>query len=224
MLAVFAGRIQVSSMTHSLLMVSGRSAAHDWEATGGVAVKGKGVMDTYLWREPSVLAMSGPVPSMVCIANFAGMGQHISAPAQAPHSAPHARSDAPGPSGRAARRTGRQGPAVPLPASMRAAACRDISRSLPSCSQTAYHQPANMRSNLLRGHKSHGSHLSPFNAMTQIIFQLARDSRDGDLRNMLLLDSDFDTSHSLIGELHSNGRRRLHRDHTRLLNYSNNRQ
>lgn len=230
-------------MTHALLMLSGRSLGHEWQATGGVAVKGKGVMETFLWREPSVLAMSGPVQSMSRTADLeelllhsaaaqaSGIGRRISAPHDprsppvVPHSAPQAR-HVPCSSAAAAQPGGQASPApnsvtavVPLPTKAQTAACYDISRSLPSLSNTASHLPASMRSNLLRGHKSQGSHVSPFNAMTQIIFQLARDSKDGEARNMLLLDSGaLDTSHSLLDTLHSNGCRRLHRGITRLTN------
>ena len=40
----FAGRIQVSSHTFELLMASSASSPEEWEATGGVEVKGKGIM------------------------------------------------------------------------------------------------------------------------------------------------------------------------------------
>ena len=45
------GRIQLSSDTHALVMSSGTSSPGEWLPTGGVEVKGKGVMETYLWRE-----------------------------------------------------------------------------------------------------------------------------------------------------------------------------
>eukprot|EP00983_Pelagomonas_calceolata_P069566 1150409-Pelagomonas_calceolata.AAC.2 len=42
------GRIHVSETTHRLLQHAER-----WESTGGVEVKGKGQMQTYLWVPPS---------------------------------------------------------------------------------------------------------------------------------------------------------------------------
>ena len=46
------GRIQVSSRTHQLLTgSSGICSRREWQPTGGVEVKGKGNMDTFLWRE-----------------------------------------------------------------------------------------------------------------------------------------------------------------------------
>ena len=76
-----AGRIQLSAATHSLLCLASEAAAaaaaaaagdsngtsapsalcssshgEDWCPTGGVAVKGKGVMHTYLWSEAAAAA------------------------------------------------------------------------------------------------------------------------------------------------------------------------
>ena len=50
--AACTGRIQISAATHSFLLASGCTHSEEWEATGGIAIKGKGMMETYLWREP----------------------------------------------------------------------------------------------------------------------------------------------------------------------------
>ena len=61
-----SGRIQISSNTHELLLedcspsltaptTDGRLHP-EWEPTGGVEVKGKGVMDTYVWDEAAAMA------------------------------------------------------------------------------------------------------------------------------------------------------------------------
>lgn len=42
----------MSASTYALLIESEATSPDEWEATGGVEVKGKGVMETYLWREP----------------------------------------------------------------------------------------------------------------------------------------------------------------------------
>lgn len=42
----------MSASTYALLIESEATSPDQWEATGGVEVKGKGVMETYLWREP----------------------------------------------------------------------------------------------------------------------------------------------------------------------------
>ena len=57
-LAACAGRIQISAATHSFLLASGCTFPGEWEASGGIAVKGKGVMETYLWREALAPALS----------------------------------------------------------------------------------------------------------------------------------------------------------------------
>ncbi len=54
-----AGRIQLSDNTYRLLLQSGATKSIEWIPTGGVEVKGKGVMETYLWNEAeAVLLMS----------------------------------------------------------------------------------------------------------------------------------------------------------------------
>jgi hypothetical protein len=59
----------VSSTTHALLHCN-----EDWEATGGIEVKGKGRMDTYLWVPPphhlttSVTAAPPTLASAMCLA------------------------------------------------------------------------------------------------------------------------------------------------------------
>ncbi len=74
-----AGRIQVSDVTHALLedpRLDDARTGDLWEPTGGVEVKGKGHMLTFLWEQPSGFlhqavnpaafrpaALSGPVSS-----------------------------------------------------------------------------------------------------------------------------------------------------------------
>ncbi|KAF5837935.1 hypothetical protein DUNSADRAFT_3656 [Dunaliella salina] len=53
------GRIHVSETTQKLL-----STTECWESTGGVEVKGKGLMQTYLWVPPRIGAVSPPVSSL----------------------------------------------------------------------------------------------------------------------------------------------------------------
>lgn len=60
----FTGRIHISQPAHSLLIASGMSHSHEWEATGGVEVKGKGIMDTYLWKETSTPGVRSPQVSV----------------------------------------------------------------------------------------------------------------------------------------------------------------
>ncbi len=45
------GHIQVSETTHSLLLAGGYCVDDQWRATGGVEIKGKGVMNTFVWEE-----------------------------------------------------------------------------------------------------------------------------------------------------------------------------
>ena len=45
-----AGRIQLSSSTHSFLLASESSRPEEWQPTGGIDVKGKGHMLTFLYR------------------------------------------------------------------------------------------------------------------------------------------------------------------------------
>ena len=51
-----SGRIHVSDVTRALLEHGDR-----WEATGGVDVRGKGRMDTYLWLQPAGF-LTTPLP------------------------------------------------------------------------------------------------------------------------------------------------------------------
>ncbi len=44
-----SGGIQVSASTYQLLLQGQQSRPEDWSFTGGVQVKGKGVMETFLW-------------------------------------------------------------------------------------------------------------------------------------------------------------------------------
>ena len=53
------GRIQISASTYALLMESGLSTPYEWQATGGVEVKGKGTMDTFLFL-PDAAAAAPP--------------------------------------------------------------------------------------------------------------------------------------------------------------------
>jgi hypothetical protein len=41
----------LSKVIHQLLIAGDTSVPEEWDATGGVEVKGKGVMETYLWNE-----------------------------------------------------------------------------------------------------------------------------------------------------------------------------
>ena len=57
-----AGGIQLSSATYSLLMSSDApTGPEEWEATGGVEVKGKGIMETYLFAGSTELNAIPPV-------------------------------------------------------------------------------------------------------------------------------------------------------------------
>ncbi len=53
------GRIQLSSATHELLMGTDMCVPEEWQATGGIEVKGKGMMDTYLWNEEAATVAVG---------------------------------------------------------------------------------------------------------------------------------------------------------------------
>lgn len=50
-LILHSGRVQISDATYQLLMASGASRPAEWEPTGGIEVKGKGKMNTFLWNE-----------------------------------------------------------------------------------------------------------------------------------------------------------------------------
>ncbi|GLC33991.1 hypothetical protein PLESTM_000141600 [Pleodorina starrii] len=58
------GRIQVSAATHALVQ------GEDWEPTGGVQVKGKGIMETYLLKQTPSLAL----PSNLAAASMSTPG------------------------------------------------------------------------------------------------------------------------------------------------------
>ncbi|GAX81550.1 hypothetical protein CEUSTIGMA_g8978.t1 [Chlamydomonas eustigma] len=56
------GCIQVSASTHEIL-IHGGCNAEEWEALGQVQIKGKGMMETFLWRPPKDQASILPMPS-----------------------------------------------------------------------------------------------------------------------------------------------------------------
>ncbi len=41
----------MSATTHLLLVAGGGASVDEWEATGGIMVKGKGKMETFVWQE-----------------------------------------------------------------------------------------------------------------------------------------------------------------------------
>jgi len=54
------GRIQVSATTWALLR-----DYEEWQATGGIEVKGKGRMDTFMWQQPPTFLSSPPAVALV---------------------------------------------------------------------------------------------------------------------------------------------------------------